>query len=506
MGGQGPPLINPTSPALATTNAEVAHMSSSAKVDTTEAAIAHLQRNSTNFDARYTLKVLRNLPLLYKQTTDQQLSELVWHTFDHEYAAKVLELADLPGVSSDESSDSAAPQSPKSALAPEVDAFVHLLVLVWRFKQAKTPQEFTKVASVGKYVLQYLQSTYNRRSLDHFVAKTWFYYQQAAERAGQLHDNEVYSAMMQALRTATLRNDFETQSMLITLLLRTLVETNRVGMAVNLISKTSFQENRASNSLAARYYYYLARISAIELDYSTAFEQITAAIRKVPYTPAATGFLQTANKLSVLVELLTGDIPPRKAFGSKEQPELVGPLSPYLALAKAVRAGDVAQFEQAISEHSAAFKHDGNLSLAKRLRQNVIKTGIRVISLTYSKISLKDVCIKLGLDSEENAEYIVAKSIRDGVIEATINHQSGYMQSLDMSDVYATKEPQIAFDERIVFSMGLHDDNVKALHYLTSDNASDLRDVQEALEREKELVTEIQENSDLEDDEGDFDF
>lgn len=44
-----------------------------------------------------------------------------------------------------------------------------------------------------------------------------------------------------------------------------------------------------------------------------------------------------------------------------------------------------------------------------RLRHNVIKTGVRMISLSYSRISLKDICLKLQLDSEEDAEYIVAK-------------------------------------------------------------------------------------------------
>ena len=44
-----------------------------------------------------------------------------------------------------------------------------------------------------------------------------------------------------------------------------------------------------------------------------------------------------------------------------------------------------------------------------RLRHNVIKTGIKMISLSYAKISFSDVAQKLQLDSPENAEYIVAK-------------------------------------------------------------------------------------------------
>ncbi len=36
---------------------------------------------------------------------------------------------------------------------------------------------------------------------------------------------------------------------------------------------------------------------------------------------------------------------------------------------------------------------------------------------------------KLSLDSVEETEQIVAKAIRDGVIDAVINNDEGYMQS-----------------------------------------------------------------------------
>ena len=44
-----------------------------------------------------------------------------------------------------------------------------------------------------------------------------------------------------------------------------------------------------------------------------------------------------------------------------------------------------------------------------RLRHNVIKTGVRMINLSYSRISLSDIAQKLLLDSPEDAEFIVAK-------------------------------------------------------------------------------------------------
>ena len=52
-----------------------------------------------------------------------------------------------------------------------------------------------------------------------------------------------------------------------------------------------------------------------------------------------------------------------------------------------------------------------------------------MISLSYSRISLADIAAKLQLDSPQDAEYIIAKAIRDGVIEASLDHEEGYMQS-----------------------------------------------------------------------------
>jgi len=469
-------------------------MTTLAPIETAGTAVSYLGKNASSFDSRSTLKVLRNLPLIRQKLDATGLASLLLHTFEAEYAQAVISALSLP--------QPASHTAPTSAPTPEVDAFVHVLAQAWAIHNGV---DAAAVAAFSSRALRRLEQ-YNRRSLDHVVAKIWFYYLLVAERAEQLHSEELYAHMMASLRTAALRHDGETLAMLETLLLRLLVTTNRLSTATSLVSKTQFPDAQASNALAARYYYYLARLNAIELDYGTALEQITVAIRKAPQTPQAAGFLQTAQKLSVLVELLTGDIPERKAFGSQEQPELLGPLQPYLALARAVRAGDVQLFEQALEQHAGALRRDGNLTLARRLRQNVIKTGIRAISLTYSKISLKDVCVKLSLGSEESAEYIVSKAVRDGVIDAKINHQQGFMQSLELSNVYSTAEPQQQFHERIQFCMGMHDDNVKALRYLNTNDSEEMRDLQEAREREKELVTEIQETSDLDDEDVDFEF
>ncbi len=67
--------------------------------------------------------------------------------------------------------------------------------------------------------------------------------------------------------------------------------------------------------------------------------------------------------------------------------------------------------------------------IAVRLRHNVIKTGLRKINISYSRITLADICSKLHLDDPEDAEFIVSKAIRDHVIDASIDHDSGVLRS-----------------------------------------------------------------------------
>lgn len=165
----------------------------------------------------------------------------------------------------------------------------------------------------------------------------------------------------------------------------------------------------------------------------------------------------------------------------------------------------------------------------------VCVSGVRMISLSYSRISLADIAQKLQLDSPEDAEFIVAKvtektesscrqvrvctsrqmlsyqlrnlfrfspqrfsqaehshrfrseysqgynsrpwasgwetcnvicarvlqAIRDGVIEASINHEKGFVQSKETMDIYGTREPQLAFHQRISFCLDIHNMSVK---------------------------------------------
>jgi 26S proteasome regulatory subunit N3 len=186
-----------------------------------------------------------------------------------------------------------------------------------------------------------------------------------------------------------------------------------------------------------------------------------------------------------------GDIPERGVF---RQPVLKKALVPYLQIVQgtylkylritsvqrltfptvsAVRVGDLSAFTTALQSHQKQFLSDGTYTLILRLRHNVIKTALRTLSLAYSRIPLQEICKKLHLDSEEEAEYVCAKAIRDGVIEASLEHEKGYMKSRDVVNIYGTNEPQKAFNQRINFCLQLHNESVKvSSHHSTSHTSS----------------------------------
>ena len=135
-------------------------------------------------------------------------------------------------------------------------------------------------------------------------------------------------------------------------------------------------------------------------------------------------------------------------------------LHPYLQVTQAVKSGEVKRVGEVLNTFGDQFRADHTYTLITRLHHNVIKTAVKTISLAYSKITFTDIASKLNMDSPEDAEFIVAKAIRDGVIEAELDHGQGIMQSRDTSDVYSTREPQIAFNQRIEFCLDLHNHSV----------------------------------------------
>ncbi|KAK2741364.1 26S proteasome non-ATPase regulatory subunit [Myotisia sp. PD_48] len=479
-----------------------------------------LERAVAHFDARFTLRVLRSISSIRKQLSADLLASIIVDTFRRsDLNASFLLAAIDKGSAFDTAANegdvimqgatqskraSTGPLRPQQQnVLPEIVIYLSILIQIYLYDN----QHISQGAQFSSRLVERLR-TFNRRTLDSLSSKVYFYYSLFFEQVAPLPPSptaaivETRQPLLAALRTAVLRKDVDIQATVTTLLLRNYLCLSHISQADLFISHSEFPAG-ASNNQIARYLYYLGKIRAIQLQYSEAHQHLTGATRKAPATHSAGGFYQAAMKLLVVVELLMGDIPDRAVF---RQPALERAMHPYFLLVRAVSVGDLDGFQKIVQAHNPVFRRDGTYTLILRLRQNVIKTGVRIMSLSYSRISLRDICVRLGLDSEESAEYIVAKAIRDGVIEASLDHEDGYMKSKEIGDVYATQEPGEIFHERIQACLDLHDESVKAMRFPMNQHRLELKNAREAQEREKELANEIAGDIDDDDDAGgDFD-
>lgn len=371
---------------------------------------------------------------------------------------------------------------------PEAEIFVQLLYTIFLLDK----KSVTEATSASASLIQRAQQ-FNRRTTDQLLSKGYFYWARCIELTGR--SAQIRSELLSAYRTATLKHDQIGQATLLNLLLRNYLEFNLYEQADTLMRKTSFPEGDASNNQLARYLYYTGRIKAVQLEYTDAFRNLQQAARKAPQA-SALGFRKTVHKLIVIVQLLLGEIPDRSIFSQKG---MVAALKPYLQICQAVRVGDLASFHKAMQEHGETFKSDQTYSLIVRLRHNVIKTGLKKINMAYSHISLADVCSKLALDSVQDTEYIVAKCIQDGVIDAIIDHQAQTMMSKANLDIYSTSDPQVQLHKRVAFCLDMHNQAIKAMRYAENTKAEweSAEERRERLKQEEEMMTSMEEDDDF---------
>ncbi|KAL4660494.1 26S proteasome non-ATPase regulatory subunit 3-like isoform X1 [Arapaima gigas] len=435
--------------------------------------VKQIEKAVSGKEPRFVLRALRALPSTSRRLNPNVLHKAISGFYTANTAGKEFLLSFLEEPMDTEGDVQFRPRTGKAAatpLLPEVEAYLQLLLVVYLTNN----KCYTEAKKVSDDLLQKISSQ-NRRALDLVAAKCYYYHSRVYEFLNQL---DVIR------RSAALLN----------LLLRNYLQYNLYDQAEKLVSKSVFPE-QANNNEWARYLYYTGRIKAIQLEYSEARRTLTNALRKAPQHTAV-GFKQTVHKLLIVVELLLGEIPDRLQF---RQPSLKRSLMPYFLLTQAVRTGNLAKFNQVLDQFGEKFQTDGTYTLIIRLRHNVIKTGVRMISLSYSRISLADIAVKLQLDSPEDAEFIVAKAIRDGVIEASINHEKGYVQSKETMDIYGTREPQLAFHQRISFCLDIHNMSVKAMRFPPKSYNKDLESAEERREREQqdlEFAKEMAEDDD----------
>lgn len=453
-----------------------------------ERNVAIVERAAEGGETRLIMRALRQNTAIRQKVTAKAVATCIEAKLSAESTLRALALAELAKVPCDMETDEEAMEIEQPPLKPlaEVEAYLVAVAAAVLCRD----QQFEGACALTAAAVTRLRSLFGRRGLEALSAKIYFYYALAHDKLGKFE--EIRGSLLAAHRTACLHLNEFGQAVLLNALLRGLLSQNLVDSAYKLVSKTTFPES-VSNNQFCRYLYYTGRIQALQLDYTDAYTKLMQSMRKAPANTGV-GFRRAVHKLAILVQLLMGELPDRSMF---EGPGLRKPLEPYLRLTQAVRRGNLHDFNQVLSHHAKVFKQDKTYTLAVRLSQHVVKTGLRRLNVSYSRISLDDVRDKLQLDSTRSAEFVCAKAIKDGVIDAVIDHDHGYMSSKDLTEVYATNDPQKAFHRRIAFCLDVHNEALKAMMYPADAHKQPPPDVKpDDAKTDEELAKEIEDELD----------
>jgi len=367
----------------------------------------------------------------------------------------------------------------------------------------------------------------NRRTLDVLAARLVFYWTLAAERAGAgpAGGSLLRPALLAAHRAACLRHDEAGQEVLLNALLRSYLGAGLVGSADALRAKAQRPDPPRSTAQAARTAFYSGRLAAARLQYSDARDALLAASRKAP--TAAVGFRATCAQWLTVVRLLLGEVPPLRelAADARAGPGADAALGPYLALARAVRSGDLGAFGAVTAAHASAFTAHGTAPLVGRLRHAVIRAGLSRLAAAYARLPLAVVAARLGLASAEDAAAVAAKAIADGALDATLDRDGGWMACSATGGGGAgggeeggvggggagagtDAGPRAAFHARTAFCLDIHNEAVRALRFEPNAHKPRQRETDEqARERaraEEEMARTIAEGGGDEDEEDDM--
>jgi len=271
-------------------------------------------------------------------------------------------------------------------------------------------------------------------------------------------------------QTACLQQNSAAQSVLMVLILAHYTSHRQYSLAHKFCEKAEFPESSESPYFA-RYHFYLGQVDCVQLNYADSLFHLQQALRRAPQT-GAYGFKLSATRWLIAVQLLMGDIPDRATFkprfdgdNERNNVELNNELAPFLQLTECVKEGDLAEYMACLERNGALLKKVGLSRILLRLRHNVIKTGLRKINASYSRISLADIAQKLALSGMENALNIVSKAIRDGVIDAKIDYTNKCVESVESGEMYSTSVPYGEYAQRIKFCLEIRNSAVKNLRY-----------------------------------------
>ena len=366
----------------------------------------------------------------------------------------------------------------KCQQSTEVYAFIFMIILTKLVDYKEYKEALTSVQNLILFFKVNESLTINT-----LKAKAYYYLALITEKLNI--QDQIINELQEAYRTACIEMDFISQVTLINCIIRYYLNNKNIEMARSFISKTKYVENISSYE-DARYLFYIGKIEAIQMNYSDSYTHLSSSFRKAP-EKTGDGFKNLVNKYLILVQLLMGEIPDMKSLMKSNRVRDFKEFEPYLLLLKIVRQGNLEEFKKGIEIYEMNFKRDGTFNLVQRIRQVVIKAGLRKINLSYSRISIKDITEKLKLENEKEAEYIIAKAIRDGVFLATINHEEGYVKSKEINDIYSTFEPQRSYQSRILFLNNIFVESQRSMKYSTQQEQAKKESKETELEEEDSM-------------------
>ena len=366
----------------------------------------------------------------------------------------------------------------KCQQSTEVYAFIFMIILTKLVDYKEYKEALTSVQNLIQFFKMNESLTINT-----LKAKAYYYLALITEKLNI--QDQIINELQEAYRTACIEMDFISQVTLINCIIRYYLNNKNIEMARSFISKTKYVENISSYE-DARYLFYIGKIEAIQMNYSDSYTHLSSSFRKAP-EKTGDGFKNLVNKYLILVQLLMGEIPDMKSLMKSNRVRDFKEFEPYLLLLKIVRQGNLEEFKKGIEIYEMNFKRDGTFNLVQRIRQVVIKAGLRKINLSYSRISIKDITEKLKLENEKEAEYIIAKAIRDGVFLATINHEEGYVKSKEINDIYSTFEPQRSYQSRILFLNNIFVESQRSMKYSTQQEQAKKESKETELEEEDSM-------------------
>jgi len=276
------------------------------------------------------------------------------------------------------------------------------LIVITKLIDKKLYQEANETLNYLLGFVNFSEQNSISHTIQYLRAKVYYLISLVAEKSGTYKD--IINELIQSYRRACLDLDEITQVTLINCIVRYYLRSNAVEQARNFLSKIKFHENISTHE-DARYLFYLGRINAIQMNYSEAFKNLTNSLRKAP-EKTADGFKIIVQKLLIIVEMLMGEVPDLASFYNLS---FASSLISYLDLIKAVKKGDLSEFKNVLVKYESTFTKDGNYTLIQRLRQVVIKIGLRKINLSYSRISFEKINEILNPEEENDIDLILSK-------------------------------------------------------------------------------------------------